>query len=352
MVKVRIRGEAVRRFILESVERRPTDIAKVTADHFHITRQAVNKHLQRLVSDRALTEEGQTRRRSYKLAQLIESVRQYPISPELAEDVVWRNDISLILGPQPQNVLDIWHYGFTEMFNNAKDHSEGSDIRVKIRKTAVTTEIFVLDNGVGIFKKIQAAMNLLDERHAILELSKGKLTTDPKHHTGEGIFFTSRMFDRFYILSGGVYFSHQFDKPEDWILESQESPGTFVHMILNNHTARRAEKIFRQFASEDGDFGFNKTIVPVVLAQYGNDKLISRSQAKRLLARVEIFKVVILDFEKVSTIGQAFADEIFRIFPREHPDIELYAINDNSEVKRMILRAKAGETRNTGSAGQ
>jgi len=54
--------------------------------------------------------------------------------------------------------------------------------------------------------------------------------------------------------------------------------------------------------------------VPVKLAQYGNDKLVSRSQAKRLLARVELFKVVMLDFTNVPTIGQAFADEIFRVF--------------------------------------
>jgi hypothetical protein len=160
------------------------------------------------------------------------------------------------------------------------------------------------------------------------------------------------MFDRFYILSGGVYFSHQFDKPEDWILESQESPGTYVHMILNNHTARRVERIFRQFASADGDFGFNKTIVPVILAQYGNDKLISRSQAKRLLARVELFKTVILDFDKVPSIGQAFADETFRVFPREHPEVELYAINQNSEVKRMILRAEAGDMRDSSPTEQ
>ncbi len=352
MIKVRIRGEAVRRFILENVGQHPTDIAKVAAGHFHITRQAVNKHLQRLVSEHALTEEGQTRRRSYKLAPLIEWASGYPVSPELAEDVIWRKDIALVLGPQPQNALDIWHYGFTEMFNNAKDHSEGSQIVVKIKKTAVTTEISILDNGVGIFKKIQKAMELLDERHAILELSKGKLTTDPQHHTGEGIFFTSRMFDRFYILSGGVYFSHQFGRPEDWILEGQEGPGTYVQMILNNHTTRRSEKIFRQFASGDGDFGFNKTIVPVVLAQYGNDKLISRSQAKRLLARVELFKTVILDFKEVPGIGQAFADEIFRVFPRQHPEVELYAINENSEVKRMIVRAKAGEMHDSSMTGQ
>jgi hypothetical protein len=137
-------------------------------------------------------------------------------------------------------------------------------------------------NGGGIFKKIQNALNLLDERHALLELSKGKLTTDPKRHTGEGIFFTSRMFDSYDIVSGEVYFSHEFGKPEDWIFERDKlSDGTAVWMKLHNHTARKIKKIFDQFTSGE-DYGFNKTVVPVKLAQYGNDKLISRSQAKRL----------------------------------------------------------------------
>jgi hypothetical protein len=52
----------------------------------------------------------------------------------------------------------------------------------------------------------------------------------------------------------------------------------------------------------------------VRLAKYGNDQLISRSQAKRLLARIELFKIVLFDFSGVETIGQAFADEIFRVF--------------------------------------
>ena len=91
------------------------------------------------------------------------------------------------------------------MFNNAIDHSGGTEI-VFVTKTAAQTTITIKDNGIGIFKKIQAAMNLLDERHAILELAKGKLTTDPKRHTGEGIFFTSRLVDSFDIVSGGGVF--------------------------------------------------------------------------------------------------------------------------------------------------
>ena len=342
MTKVRARGEDIRRFIVEHVEKHPADINRVTAAHFGISRQAVHKHLQKLVAEHALAETGRTRSRAYRLSPLSEWSNHYEITPQLAEDFVWRSDIAPLLGRMPENVRDIWHYGFTEMFNNAIDHSQSSHVSVRIRKTATSTEMLVQDAGVGIFRKIQSELNLLDERHAVLELAKGKLTTDPARHSGEGIFFASRMFDEFRILSGGVYFSHQFGGAEDWILESEQGEtGTTVRMKLNNHTARTLRKIFDQYSSGE-DYGFNKTVVPVKLAQYGNDKLISRSQAKRLLARVDLFKVVVFDFTGVETIGQAFADEIFRVFARAHPGIELRSVKANSEVKRMIARAQAG----------
>ncbi len=341
MTRVRARGEDIRRFILDQVEKYPNDISKVTAEHFGITRQGVNKHLQKLCSEHSLAESGKTRSRIYKLSALIEWRGSYQITPELAEDLVWTNTIRQVISPLPDNVLDIWHYGFTEMFNNAIDHSGGSEILVRIKKNAASTEMLLTDNGVGIFKKIQTTLNLLDERHAILELSKGKLTTDPNNHSGEGIFFTSRMFDSFDILSGGVFFTHQFGDDSDWILErDQFATGTSVWMEIHNHTARTSKKIFDQYTSGD-DYGFNKTVVPVKLAQYGNDKLISRSQAKRVLARVELFKTVIFNFEDVEFIGQAFADEMFRVFAQKHPEIQLLTLKANSEVKKMIDRAKS-----------
>jgi DNA-binding transcriptional ArsR family regulator len=342
MIGVRERGEQIRRFILEQVEKSPGDVTKTTSERFGITRQAVNKHLRRLVAEGVIRRSGKTRDTVYRLAPLSEWFRTYKIESELAEDVVWTRDVRSVFGKLPDNVLDIWHYGFTEMFNNAIDHSSGETITVHIRQTATTTEMLISDDGIGIFRKIQAEMGLLDERHSILELAKGKLTTDPAGHTGEGIFFTSRMFDLFDILSGGIYFSHKFGDVEDWIMERHRpSRGTWVWMNLNNQTARTAKRVFDRYASGD-NYGFAKTIVPVRLAQYGNDSLISRSQAKRLLARVELFETVIFDFNEVETIGPAFADEIFRVFPLRYPEISLYSIHANSAVKRMIERARSG----------
>jgi anti-sigma regulatory factor (Ser/Thr protein kinase) len=337
MSGVRTRGESIRRYIIANVEKHQKDIALVTANKFGISRQAVNKHLQRLVRGKALVRRGKTRNQSYALHPLEEWQKRYQLSKDLAEDVVWRTDLAPSLQQLPDNVFDIWHYGFTEMFNNVIDHSGGTAVTIRFQKTATTTELMIGDDGIGIFRKVQDELDLLDERHAILELAKGKLTTDPANHTGEGIFFTSRMFDSFDILSGGTFFTHKFENDEDWILEIISSHGTWVWMKINTHTSRTTKRIFDQYSSGD-DYGFTKTVVPVRLAQYGDDKLVSRSQAKRLLARVDRFQTVILDFEGVESIGQAFADEVFRVFRTKHPEIELLTTKTNSIVKRMISR--------------
>ena len=77
----------------------------------------------------------------------------------------------------------------------------------------------------------------------------------------------------------------------------------------------------------------------MTVAQYGEEMLVSRSQAKRLLARLDKFEVVILDFEGVSAIGQAFADEIFRVFALKQSSTRIIPINMNEFVQEMVLRA-------------
>jgi anti-sigma regulatory factor (Ser/Thr protein kinase)/predicted transcriptional regulator len=340
VIRVRRRGEGVRQFILENVERHSHAMTALTSEKFNISRQAAHRHLKNLVSEGALAQKGHTRNRTYQLTPLLQHQESFTFAPGIDEDFAWAQHVEPIVGKFPENVVSIWQYCFTEMFNNAIDHSGAPGAFLKITKTAANTQIVLMDAGVGIFKKIQTAMNLADERHAILELSKGKLTTDPIKHTGQGLFFTSRLLDSFDILSGNVYFSHVLGTEEDWILERPESQaGTAIFMKLNNHTSKTFKKISDSYSDED-DLGFIKTVVPVKLAQYGNENLISRSQAKRVMARVELFKTVVLNFDGVPTVGQAFTDEIFRVFANTHPTIKIVPINANSEVKRMIASAK------------
>jgi anti-sigma regulatory factor (Ser/Thr protein kinase) len=339
MSVIRKSSEHCRAFILENVEKYPSDIARIVSEKFSISRQAANKHLQKLVTEKTLSITGNTKSRVYSLTPQVSFTKQYFLSDNLSENDVWQQDIKPALGAMPDNVFNIWHYCFTEMFNNVIDHSQAEKVTVDLTKSAVATQIIILDDGVGIFKKIQTKLNLLDERHAVLELAKGKFTTDPANHSGEGIFFSSRACDDYRIFSGDVDFTHQFGRKEDWIFEAtRATKGTAVIMEVKNHTARNLKKIFDEFAGDD--YGFTKTVVPVRLTQYGDDALVSRSQAKRLLNRVDRFKTVMLDFKGVETIGQAFADEIFRVFVNQHPLINLFEINANKEVSNMISRAK------------
>jgi anti-sigma regulatory factor (Ser/Thr protein kinase) len=325
------RGREIRQFILARVDEHPQDITQLTAKQFGLTRQAVNLHLQRLLADSDLLRQGKTRRTRFFLAPKKTWQKSYSRQP--SESDVWENDVFPLISDLPENTFDIWRYCFTEMFNNALDHSSGTRITVRLKRTAVNTEIAVIDNGVGIFKKIQRAMKFSDERHSALELAKGKFTTDPERHTGEGIFFTSKMLDGFDISSGGVYFTS--------VSPLKNPKGTAVWMKLKNTTDRSRKEVFDDYASAENDYAFDKTVVPVKMAEHSPDDLISRSQAKRLLLRIDRFRRVVLDFQNVNQIGQAFADEIFRVFVRGHPSVNVQFINANDEVIRMIRRVQS-----------
>ncbi|NOS89611.1 MAG: DUF4325 domain-containing protein [Methylococcaceae bacterium] len=337
MPKLRKKTEEIRQFIIAHVEQHPKDIANLTAKQFAITRQAVNKHIQNLVEQKALLVTGSTQSRHYSLQPLERWENTYPLDKALEEHIVWTQDIFPRLGKLPENVIDIWQYGFTEMLNNAIDHSSGEKVDILLLKTAAYSEIVIGDNGEGIFKKIQRVLNLADERQALLELAKGKLTTDPNNHSGEGIFFSSKVFDSFWIASGNLLFDHRHEYNDSLDEVEFSTQGTVVSMLLKNNSSHNITNVFDAFTDED--YSFAKTIVPVRLAQYGHEKLISRSQAKRLVARIDRFKIVVFDFEGVETIGQAFADEIFRVFSKQHPDVELHYVNVCKEVEQMISRA-------------
>ena len=328
----------IRDFIIHNVEEHPSSITRVVLTEFGISRQSVNRHLQQLVREGLLAEEGSTRNKRYELKPLIEDDFVIPITPGLEEDKVWRQHLTPLLKVIKPNVVGICQYGFTEMFNNILEHSEATFAAVEFKYLPIRIELVVEDNGIGIFNKIVRDLGLEDQRQAILELSKGKLTTDPENHTGEGIFFTTRMFDEFSILSGELYFSHSQDG--DWLLEDTEdsSQGTRIAMWINPDSDRTIQEVFDRHASEVDDYGFTRTHVPTVLVKYGEENLISRSQAKRLLARFENFEEVLLDFRGVDSIGQAFADEIFRVFQNNNPDLRIITLEANDNIKRMIKR--------------
>lgn len=331
------KSKIINKFILENVQKHPRDIATVLAEKFDFSRQHAHRYLTKEVKNGNLIKTGRTRWTQYFLANgnYIEFTEK--IRPGLAEDKMWSQYVKPIVLSCPENIYKICIYGFTEIFNNAIDHSKGSTIFSDIEIKNGTLTIRVMDNGVGIFKKIQKALKLDSTKEAILHLSKGKFTTDPSNHTGEGIFFTSRMFDKFSILSSDVFYTFQ---NEDWFLSPEKNEdfgqGTLIKMEISLKSRKTPKGIFDQYT--DQEIGFGKTIVAVALSADSNDPHVSRSQAKRLLLGLEKFKTIMLDFKGVSSVGQAFVDEVFRVFQNEYSDINIHYVNANEEVDSMIKR--------------
>lgn len=338
-------------FIIQNIEDHPADLAKVTAARFRLSRQATTAHLNRLLKQGLIKATGRTRARRYSLPDTV-WIDEIAISPDLEEDIVWRDEIAPRIKDLPGNVQTICNYGFTEMLNNVKDHSESKTAVLGVTRNAARTRLSVLDAGVGIFNKIQHTFGLNDPRHALLELTKGKLTTDRQRHTGEGVFFTSRMFDTFTISSGNLYYQCNSRNAEhEWLIDVGESlptDGTTVLMEISNRATQTVKEIFDQYASDELDYGFSKTRVPIQLAMYEGEQMLSRSQAKRILARVERFREVILDYQGVTEIGQAFADEIYRVFATQHPEVHIDSAFTTPDIDRMIARAKSGEAETNG----
>ena len=326
--------ELLYKFILENVEKHPKDIGALTAATFGLSRQAVHINMRKLIDGGLIVSDGTTRGIEYKLKEK-KHIITINITPNLREDEIWREKILPLLPKLKKNVIDICYYGFTEMLNNVIDHSEANHVEISVKYNAVRLFFLIADSGIGIFNKIQKALRLSDPKHAILELAKGKLTTDPKKHTGEGIFFTSRMFDNFDILSEDIYFHGQ--KDNDWLLDREKyDKGTAVFMDIAMDSTRIMEKVTSEYTSAADDYGFTRTKVPVKLLKYEGEELISRSQAKRLIMRFDKFKEVILDFKGVKKIGQPFADEIFRVFKKHNPRLHLMWVNVNEDVEKVI----------------
>ena len=52
------------------------------------------------------------------------------------------------------------------------------------------------------------------------------------------------------------------------------------------------------------------------------------------------FREIVFDFRDIDFMGQGFADEVFRVFQNQHPDITMTVINANESVLGMIRHVK------------
>lgn len=314
---------------------------------FNVSSAALYKQLARLEQDGVIHAKRDGRAKRYSLVDTLSFDRTYPIVG-LSEDNILRRDMTGLLEGVTTTVRSVFSYVFTEMLNNAIEHSASETVTIHAYRNAYAIGCFITDTGVGIFSKIQKAMGLEEKRFAILELAKGKFTTDPGSHTGEGVFFSSKVADRFYIFSDSFAFIGDNCAGDadpvlmDKLGEAQQHGTRVCFEVTLDRTVTFAD-IANRYTEAPDDYGFSKTIVPVHLLEYReeNPMFVSRSQAKRLLVRFERFANIILDFTDVREIGQGFADEVFRVFPSQHPDTKITYTNASLLVESMIKRAQS-----------
>lgn len=325
----------VRDILSEVADTERIDIKRLCTQ-YGVTRQTVYRRIEVLKAERAIESKGKGR------YALVHGEHRFEFDNNgLDEDIIWRN-IAPSLPKMHVNAQRSLHYCFVEIMNNAIEHSDSSKIVVDIKISVYNTKIYIIDDGIGIFEKISRATGLSDKKFAVLELAKGKFTTEPKSHTGEGIFFSSKIANQFAIMSDNIRFVGAMGLEEPILFEEKEQQsGTVVFFEILNDSDTDMNEVFEKYTQQPEDFGFSKTQIPVKLLAYGEEEtaFMSRSQARRLLARLEKFENIVLDFDGVDFIGQGFADEIFRVFACAHPNIKISAINCIDSVERMIKHA-------------
>ena len=129
-------------------------------------------------------------------------------------------------------------YGFSEMVNNAIDHSGSDRVVSRFWVDAATLVFEVQDDGRGAFARIREGLSLDDSFAAIQELSKGKTTTDPDRHTGEGIFFTSKVVDAFVLEANGLRWTVDNLRQDQAVGLSSQISGTLVRCELDARRPR------------------------------------------------------------------------------------------------------------------
>lgn len=321
--------QAINLYILEKISGETKSLSKIVADAFGISQNTVHTYLNELING-GIIEKG--KRGHYKLVTKEFRYTFKRSQGDLNSDT-HAFDVSLNqhVNTLPENIQHIWNYAFSEMVNNVIDHSEAEFMDVIIRKNYLQTRVLIMDNGVGIFEKIKRHFSLASLEEAICELFKGKLTTDAINHSGEGIFFTSKMMDEFWIVSSKKIFTTTKYNNDDVFEARDFLHGTGVFMALSNFTHKTAREVFDLYSNDNG--AFEKTRIP--LKNIFDSVPVSRSQAKRICNRLELFEEVILDFSDISWMGQGFAHQLFVVYQNVHPEMKLLPINMNESVTNM-----------------
>lgn len=303
--------------------------------------RAVLNALRRLVEAQWLSRSGSSRRPVYGPGLLRQVARSYTLHG-LQEDLPWQRDFAPNFD-LPKPVARMIQHGFTELVNNAVDHSGGTSVTVSLRQTPSHAQLLVSDDGCGVFNKICEAFDIADAQHAMLELAKGRLTSQPAMHTGRGLFFSSQLADVFDIHANGTAFQRRAWESKGW-QRGRPLPrqGSSIYMSIALDTTRTLDQVMEAWSTDGSGIEFDQTTINLSLLAGPGQPLDSRAQARRVAARLPTFKRAEVSFAGVEDVGHGFADELFRVFARAHPEVELVPTHTTPRIAALIKSAQNG----------
>jgi anti-sigma regulatory factor (Ser/Thr protein kinase) len=331
----RIDLNAVTQWISAAALEHPLDLIDVVGERLGVGRATARRVVGRLVAAQWLQRTGSTRRSHFAPGLLRQVVQRYPL-PGLQEDMPWSRDFAPCFA-LPAGVGRLVRHAFTELLNNAIDHSGGTTVTVSMRQTPSHVQLLVSDDGCGLFEHIGQAFAIEEPKLAMLELSKGKLSSQPDWHTGRGLYFTARIADVLDVHANAAAFQHRAWQANRWQpVRPATQQGTSVFVAFALDTQRSLDEVMRAHSLDGQGYGFERTVVPLQLLDDSTRVLESRAQARRVGSRLQQFRRAELDFEGIEEIGHGFADELFRVFAREHPGVELVPTHMTARVAALV----------------
>lgn len=320
------------------VDRRGAVHNRDVAAALRVSPATAHRLLRALVTSGVLERRGKGRAAYYRLRGIRRRFRR----AGLDENRAWEEVAAAIarIRPLDADAARTLGYAASEILNNAIDHSAGRTVEVAVAfEHGGATAVTVRDDGVGVFRRLSEDFGYLTPEEAIVQLEKGKLTSDPTRHSGEGLFFSSKAVTRFRLEGQATAWIVDNLLRDSAIGPSEVRRGTRVRLEVVPGHVPRLEELFAAYTDAES-LRFTRTRATIKLAALGA-ALVSRSVAKRLVARLTEFRHATLDFTGVEVAGQGFCDEVFRVFALAHPEVTLEPVGMNDTVAFMVGRARA-----------
>jgi anti-sigma regulatory factor (Ser/Thr protein kinase) len=322
-------------WITEAALAHPGALPSHLCERLQVSRRTAHALLRKLVAAQWLRREGTAGKPRFAPGLMRQVVRRYALAG-LQEDLPWSQDFAPGF-ELPAPVGRMVQHVFTELLNNAIDHSGGASVTVSLRQTPLQVQLLVSDDGRGVFDAIGQAFQINDPSLAMLALAKGKLSSQPDRHTGRGLFFAAKLADIFDLHANHSAFQQRGWQPERWHRGRPAcARGSSVYVAIRLDTERTLDEVLRRYSLDGAGYRFERTVVPLALLTAEHTGLESRAQARRVVERLTEFRRVELDFDGLADVGHGFADELFRVFGGQHPQLQLVPLNMAPRVAALI----------------